>query len=485
MESSFRDPGGSFPPLNRYQHNSKRPRLLEDDNSSSSYLTLSVVGHTKTLKDLSPFIINSALNGINNAWNYVSSNRERDMITILVTEEENVQRFLNTKSFKVIDEEINVNFQLHPGLNFSKGTIFCPEILKMTDIEIVENLKEQNVHEVYRFKKRNPVNALVDTGLFTITFHGNRTPQHIKIAYLNIPVSTYYPNPMQCNHCFKFGHVAKKCKKINEKIACIKCGSNIEHQECDFLCVNCKAPHSNKYRGCTMFQKEKAIIKLKIDHNLSFAEARRRFTANRGASTFAEAAERGELAQTVENLNKKIELLKKENENLKEDNLKYSQRIHELNDTNNDDSLLQKQFDGFKRQMEASSAKLQNEMEKQKILHQEQLQHFQNQTTKITAELDKKNQLLEQIHKYLSDNHLYPENLEDKGIEVLLANVSSGPSEKGLTTSPIEIDDEDEDETPQAEKYKKKTGKPSKQQQSSEAFKKLGLKQSKTVVKRC
>lgn len=486
MESSFRDPGGSFPPYNAYMHNSKRPRLSEDNNiisSSSAYLTFNVVENGKSLKDLSPFIINAALNQINDSWNYVSSNRDRDMITILVQEDGNIKKFLETKSFKIGNEEINVSFQRHPGLNFSKGTIFCPEILKMTDLEIVENLKDQNVHEVYRFKKRNSLKDLVDTGLFTITFQGNRTPQYIKIAYLNIQVSTYYPNPMQCNHCFKFGHILKKCKNISEKTACIKCGSNTDHEECDFSCVNCNEQHSNKYRGCAIFKKEKAIIKLKIDHNLSFAEARRRFNANRGASTFAEAADRGELAHTVETLNKKLELLIKENEMLKDHNSKYSERINELSDTSNNDSILQKQFDDFKRQMEFSSARLQEEMEKQKMLHQEQMEHIKNHSTQVSNELEKKNQLLEQIHKYLSDNNLYPENLKSKGIEVLLSSVNSHPLDKGLKASAIEIDDDEEDDTSQESKITKKSAK-GPRSTSVESLKKLNVKQPKPTVKR-
>lgn len=147
-------------------------------------------------------------------------------------------------------------------------------------------------------------------------------------------------------------------------------------------------------------------------------------------------------------------------------------------------TVLQKQFDDFKRQMEVSSGRLQDEMEKQKLLHKEQIEHFQNQSIQISNELNKKNQLLEQIHSYLSDNNLYPENLKSKGIEVLLSSIVPEPFDRGLPVSLIEIDNEGEDdEQPQATKEKKKTGRPTRSI-SSENLKKVNVKQPKALVKR-
>lgn len=488
LDSSFRDPGGSFPPYSSYSHNAKKSRFAEDNfNINSSYLTFNVTTPGKSLKDFSPFSINAALNQINNSWKYISSNRDRDTITLLVSEELNINTFIKTESLKIGDDELMVKFLEHSVLNFSKGTIFCPEILQMSDNDIVRNLDDQNVQEVYRFKKRNQNSQLIDTGLFTITFRANKIPRSIKIAYLSVPVSTFYPNPMQCNHCFRLGHTAKKCKNIALKAACVKCGSHNEHEDCEYICVNCNEGHSNKYRGCSVYKKEKGIIKLKIDQDLSFTEARRRYNANRGASTFAEAAERGELIKLVESLNKKVDLLTKENESLKDSNLKYSQRLNQLNEE--EPANLQKEFDDFKQKMETSTSKLNAEMKKQKELYQEQIEQLTLQTNQASKELDGKNKLLEQIHQYLSSNNLYPEDLENKSVEAIVSKDVTNLSRKSLETSPIEIDDEEDDNTntPQTSNSRKNAqrgGAKSTLQLntlSSGDIKKLNLKQAKTV----
>lgn len=117
------------------------------------------------------------------------------------------------------------------------------------------------------------------------------------------------------------------------------------------------------------------------------------------------------------------------------------------------------------------------------MLHQEQMEHIKNHSTQVSNELEKKNQLLEQIHKYLSDNNLYPENLKSKGIEVLLSSVNSHPLDKGLKASAIEIDDDEEDDTSQESKITKKSAK-GPRSTSVESLKKLNVKQPKPTVKR-
>lgn len=445
MDNRFIDPGGSqssyrdFPPLNSYTHNSKRPRYIEDNNYSrnSVYLTFKVCNSAKTLKAFSPFKINDALNKINSEWKFISTNRERDIITILVLEEIISQEFIGTKTITIGGDNVDVSFELHTGLNFSKGTVFCPEIIKMTNEEIVESLKEQNVHEIYRFQKRNSSNEFYDTGLFVVTFNGTDPPKNLKVAYLSVPVATYYPNPMQCNHCFKLGHILKKCKNISLNKACVKCGAHTEHEDCTLFCVNCNEAHSNKFKGCPEYKKEKLIIKLKVDQNLSFPEARRRCLANKGASSFAEAADRGELVNIVGNLNKKVDELIKENLILKNSNSLFSQEVSELKDSINDSAMneLQKQFDEFKEQVEVSTVKLNEEIKNQKVLHEAQLQQHIQETDIIKKKLKEKNDLLEQVNKYLEENGLYPEDLKTKGITV--------SHELQQKVNVIEIDDDE------------------------------------------
>lgn len=459
--NNFFDPGGTqsrnYPAINEFTHNSKRGRFSDDNNAYLSfalYITFKISNPLKSLKLFSPFKVNDVLNTITHDWKYISTNRERDVITILVIDKSNAEKFINTKSVCFGEEDLDVVFEAHSALNSSKGTIFCPEIIKMSNEEIIDSLKDQNVSDIYRFQKRNTNNIFFDSGLFILTFNGNIPPRNIKVAYLSIPVSTYYPNPRQCNHCFKLGHTTKQCKNSNLEKACVRCGSVAAHDDCEFTCVNCKESHSNKYKGCNEYKKEKAIIKLKIDHNLSYPEARRRYVANRGASSYSEAAERGELVKMIENLNKKVDLLIKENEELKNANTAYSVKLNELKDKQNNDSNhdLQQKFDDFKATVTESTEKLNNEIEKQKMLHNEQVKDYSKNIVNLENQLATKSSLLEDIHKYLLGNKLYPENLKHQGIESLLES-NKKPTDKGLEISSIEIDDDDSmDVTSQATK---------------------------------
>lgn len=448
--NNYFDPGGShsrnYPAINEYTHNSKRGRMSDDLNSQFSYslyITFKICNSVKSLKLFSPFKVNDVLNTIAQEWKYISSNRERDIITILVFDKNNAEKFINTKSVNFGEEDLDVVFEAHSVLNYSKGTIFCPEIIKMSNEEIISSLKDQNVSDIYRFQKRNSNNLLIDSGLFILTFNGTNPPRNIKVAYLSVMVSTYYPSPRQCNHCFKLGHTTKQCKNSTLEKACVRCGSVAIHEECEFTCVNCRESHSNKYKGCNEYKKEKAIIKLKIDHNLSYPEARRRYVANRGANSFSEAAERGELVKMIENLNKKVDLLIIENTELTNANAAYSIKVNELKDDQNNDSIrnLQQKFDDFKESVKESTDSLNIQLEKQKKLHNEQIQKYSNNMGNLEAQLATKNSLLEDIHKYLLANKLYPENLSQKGIESLIKS-NQKTADTGLEVSTIEIDDD-------------------------------------------
>lgn len=101
------------------------------------------------------------------------------------------------------------------------------------------------------------------TGLFTVTFNAKSLPSSLKIAFLNVRVEPYFPNPMQCMHCLRLGHTKRGCKKVNEKTACLNCGSNEDHLECFDLFVNCQGNHPSKSKKCERYLAEKEIIKIK------------------------------------------------------------------------------------------------------------------------------------------------------------------------------------------------------------------------------
>lgn len=85
------------------------------------------------------------------------------------------------------------------------------------------------------------------------------------------------PNPQRCFHCQRYGHSALSFRGKT----CAKCGKNYHPSEnCSNLpcCINCGEPHPAYSRSCRKWKQEKEIITLKVKENISFPEARKRFS---------------------------------------------------------------------------------------------------------------------------------------------------------------------------------------------------------------
>ena len=61
------------------------------------------------------------------------------------------------------------------------------------------------------------------TNKYVLSFDMPTPLQHVKCAYVRLPVEEYTPNPMRCFKCQKYGHTTNKC---NSQVACGRCGTN-------------------------------------------------------------------------------------------------------------------------------------------------------------------------------------------------------------------------------------------------------------------
>ena len=91
----------------------------------------------------------------------------------------------------------------------------------------------------------------------------------------NVQVSPYFPNPVRCSRCQKFGHGKGQCKG---KLTCFKCGEE-DHQgfDCtnDIMCCKCGQPQMVSSKDCHFFKTEKEIQKAKSEKNIMYPEALR------------------------------------------------------------------------------------------------------------------------------------------------------------------------------------------------------------------
>ena len=196
---------------------------------------------------------------------YYSGNK----LIIQVNDKKNMLNLLKMKS--IINGQYKIIVEPEFKIGTTTGLIYAPELIDYNEIEIKENIKSD--HDIVEVKRLNKGKDKIKTPLLKITFGVNKLPLDIKIGFINYKVDVYYPAPLRCYNCFNYGHGTKFCLK---KKICKICSEEHEEGECNekLKCINCNQDHAADDINCAIFKQEKAIVKIKIDENVSFREAR-------------------------------------------------------------------------------------------------------------------------------------------------------------------------------------------------------------------
>lgn len=237
-----------------------------------------------------PFLINKS---VEKALGRVSQG-----LVTAVKEARGTKYVLRTSSKNAFDRLLQMNELIdgtpievipHPSMNFSKGVVYDVDTIEMKENEIQDNLSNQNVVNVRRITKRNGTDT-VNTPLVVLTFNEQCPPAYVYYGLIRLPVRRYYPSPLQCYGCAKFGHSRKNCQ---ENI-CLNCSTNHEittENPCTqpIYCRNCEQrnDHGPTDKRCPVYKEEMAIIKFKIDQNITFGEARAELKNRRKSTTYA------------------------------------------------------------------------------------------------------------------------------------------------------------------------------------------------------
>ena len=151
-----------------------------------------------------------------------------------------------------------VSVEPHRSLNRSKGVIKDRELIGCTEEEMVGNV--DGIVEAKRMKIRRDGKEIL-TNTFILTFDSPKPPARIQVAYLNLEVRPYVPNPMRCFGCQRYGHTKMNCSRLP---VCARCGKSEDHSEencsADPHCINCKGQHAAHSKECPKWQEEKAIL---------------------------------------------------------------------------------------------------------------------------------------------------------------------------------------------------------------------------------
>ena len=118
------------------------------------------------------------------------------------------QNLLQTNRF--VDRSVKVS--VHETLNSSRGVIRCRDLVDMSEVEIRDELKDQDVVGVNRVTLKKEGKVIPTNTLFYLTFGSPDLPKEITVGYLKVKVALFVPNPMRCFNCNKFGHTSQRCK---------------------------------------------------------------------------------------------------------------------------------------------------------------------------------------------------------------------------------------------------------------------------------
>lgn len=239
--------------------------------------------------------------------------RETDKVLI------KIKQNLVPKIEGAIIEDTKLVVTYNQKLNTSQGVVFYPTFNYVKDDEIIQELSEQGVTTITRFLKKGDATkyeegtkvGFKNSGLFLLNFNRTTRPFSLNFCHERIEVKTYYPNPMRCNNCFRYGHKSVNCRS-NKK--CGKC-SNDYHDQCNenLKCCNCQESHPAWSRDCAVYTKEKEIIKYATDNKVSYKEARQRQQTNTRITSYAQKVKADEESAAQK---KEIEELRKLNQDL-------------------------------------------------------------------------------------------------------------------------------------------------------------------------
>ena len=257
----------------------------EDDRESfPRFLIIQATDPTKPLK-LSPFAINKGIEGLAGPVRNVSRLRSGDILV-------EVDRAVQSKNLLKVKLFVNIPVKVFPhrSLNSSKGVIRCSELRDCETEEILDELSDQGVTEVFRVSSFNNGERKRTNTLF-LTFNAPSIPSYVKVGYLRVKVDPYIPNPIRCFKCHKFGHFQSVCTKQE---CCSKCGQEGHvASDCKNLvkCINCGGNHSSDSRNCPKWLEEKKIQEIKTLQHVSYPEARKRFQSQQPQnSSYADKA---------------------------------------------------------------------------------------------------------------------------------------------------------------------------------------------------
>ena len=263
--------------------------IFRTQENFAKFLIMESKNPEKPITSLSPFVIEKQIEALIGTPKSVKKMRNQTLL-IETTRKIQTEQLLKCKTFFNLSVEVSE----HKTLNSSKGIIRDKALKGESEENIKDNLQDQGVIAVKRFKIRKG-HDLVSTNTLLLTFNSVVPPKSLKIFYRIIPVEMYIPNPLRCFNCQRFGHHENNCP-VDLGSICERCGMgghdhHTNHCTNPAQCVNCGKDHLSRSSDCEVWKNEKEIMKLKVTKSLTYPEARKLYDQQQPEFTFTKVVQ--------------------------------------------------------------------------------------------------------------------------------------------------------------------------------------------------
>ncbi|XP_076052471.1 uncharacterized protein LOC143031959 [Oratosquilla oratoria] len=172
----------------------------------------------------------------------------------------------------------------HRSFNTARGVVYCKDLCDFDEEEILRRCPDI----ILAVKKLKGIN-----GAIQLTFHSPYLPDYVKISRLNLQVKKFKARPMQCHHCFDFGHIKEKCPNNARCYICSGMHALGETCEKERFCFHCRGGHSPNWRHCPIYKFEGEVLETAANEHISFAAAKYKLKRNKNPLfTYADAAKK-------------------------------------------------------------------------------------------------------------------------------------------------------------------------------------------------
>lgn len=89
-------------------------------------------------------------------------------------------------------------------------------LLRYSNVRLVNELENYDVASVRRVKRKNN-GMLIPTPALFITFNRLVLPTSVKLAWLNLYVKPFVPNPTRCFLCQVYGQISQTSRRLSSR----------------------------------------------------------------------------------------------------------------------------------------------------------------------------------------------------------------------------------------------------------------------------